>query len=331
MMIRRFAPVLAWAILGGLLAACSSSGGAFNPPPSGPHISSTITSGITANAGLYGAVTGPDGRVWFAEFSGDNLAAVTTSGTVTEYPTGASTQPCAITVGPDNNLWTGGYGASIEKVTTAGVVTTYAVAGAHVCGIISGPGGLLWFADYGNNKVGTITTSGVVTEYAMPAGSQPDDIALGSDGNLWVTDDTTHSIIKVSPAGVVLNQYSTGISSGEQPNYIAAAPDGNLYFTEDAFSSSIHDKIGRITTGGTITEIGTLSPNSYLNVITIGKDGNAYFTEYSTAKLGKVTIATGHVSETSPGLAPHGNQAITAGPDGRLWIGGKQTIWALTY
>lgn len=315
-----------------VIAGCSSSGTTFNPPQApGPQLSATYTSGISASAGLYSAVTGPDGRIWFTEFGASNLAAVTTGGTVTEYSMGGGSQPCGIAVGPDGNLWTGGYGGSIEKVNTSGaVLNSYPVAGAHVCGIVSGPGGLLWFADYGNKKVGTISTTGTVTEYSVPAGAAPYAIALGADGNLWVTDITTNSILKVSPSGVVLNQYSSGISAGNSPRYIIAAPDNNLYFMEDAFSPTKNDHVARITTGGTITEIGTLAPQTYPNVLAIGKDKNVYFTEYDTTKIGRVTLPSGTVSESSPGIGTNG-AAIDAGPDGRLWVGTRQTIYALNY
>jgi virginiamycin B lyase len=320
-------------VLGAIVAGCTSSGGTLPNPPQapGPKLSATYTSGISASAALDGGVNGPDGRIWFAEFNASNLAAVTTSGTVTEYPMGGGTQPCSIAVGPDGNLWTGGYGPSIEKVNTSGtVLSTYSVAGAHICSIISGPGGLLWFADYGNNKVGTISTSGTVNEYSLPAGAQPIGIAVGSDGNLWVTDVTTDTILKVSPSGSVLAQYSSGISAGESPQYIVAAPDKNLYFTEAAFNASKHDKVGRITTGGTITEVGTLAPQSYPDGITVGKDGNVYFTEYDATRLGRVVLPSGTVSDSSPGIGT-GAQAIVAGSDGRLWIGTSQTLYALQY
>lgn len=317
--------------LASLEVGCSSSGAASNPPFVEPVVASTFTSGITAGAGLYNAVDGPDGRIWFTEFEGDNLAAVTTSGTVTEYPMGVSSQPCGITVGPDSNIWTAGYGSTIEKVSTSGtVLNTYTVSGAHICAIISGPGGLLWFADYGNDKVGTISTSGTVIEYTLSGTPEPVGIAVGDDGNLWVTDLGNAAIDKISPAGSELATYSSGISASEDPNYIIAAPDGKLYFTEDASNSTISDKIGRITTGGTITEIGTLPPQTYPNSLAIGKDHNVYFTEYYGTDIGKITTASGSVMQFAPGIGMEGG-AIVNGPDNRLWVGTEQTIYVLTY
>ena len=40
------------------------------------------------------------------------------------------------------------------------------------------------------NKLGRITTAGVITEYSVPTGgSQPLGVALGPDGNIWFTED----------------------------------------------------------------------------------------------------------------------------------------------
>ncbi|HEY9084821.1 MAG TPA: hypothetical protein VIN40_02630 [Candidatus Tyrphobacter sp.] len=329
--------VIGLTLIGALLAACSSSGTAPNPPaPPGPVLSGTFTSGITASAALYGGVTAPDGRIWFSEFQASKLAAVTTSGTVTEYSTGANTQPCGVTVGPDNNLWAGGFGGapgnSIEKITTGGTVTNYTIPGAHVCAIVSGPGGLLWFADYGNDRVGTISTSGTINEYTIAAGAEPIGIAVGSDGNLWVTDFHLNVIYKISPSATLLATYSSGISAGFHPNLIVNAPDGNLYFEELIGSTTVGDKAARITTGGTISELGTVSPNlDGEGEIVVGKDGNVYFAEYTAGKIAEIDVSTGHVSESSPMGSVADIYGLVAGPDGRLWVGGNQTIWALKY
>lgn len=314
-----------------LLAACNSSGGGSTPAPPvvipTPALAQTVTSGITASAGLYQAVNGPDGRIWFSEFSANNLAAVTTAGTVTEYAMPGGSQPNGITVGADGNIWSGGYGGQILKVTTSGTYTAYPIAGAHIGAMVLGPDNNVWYTDYGNNTVGNITTAGVVTAYAAPAGSSPSGIAKGSDGNLWVAA-SGGSILRVTTAGV-FTQFTTGISAGGSPQAIAAAPDGNLYFTEAFFNSTLHDHIGKVTTGGTITELGSLAPNTYPNQIAAGKDGNVYFTEYNLGNLGKVTLSTGAVSE-SPFSISNGS-GIVNGPDGNLWVGGRQTIYKFTY
>jgi hypothetical protein len=98
------------------------------------------------------------------------------------------------------------------------------------------------------------------------------------------------------------------------PFGITAGADGALWFTEINAS-----KIGRITTGGTISEYAIPTSTSAPYDITSGPDGALWFTEYLTNKIGRITTG-GIVTEyaiPSMNSGPHG---ITAGPDGALWF-----------
>jgi S-layer homology domain len=55
--------------------------------------------------------------------------------------------------------------------------------------IVGGPDGNLWFAEFDNNKIGRITTAGVLKEFLIPtADSGPYGITAGTDGNLWFSE-----------------------------------------------------------------------------------------------------------------------------------------------
>src|SRR5205823_1158123 len=55
--------------------------------------------------------------------------------------------------------------------------------------ITSGADGNLWFTEESGNKIGRITTAGVITEFPVPtSGVLPADITVGPDGNLWFTE-----------------------------------------------------------------------------------------------------------------------------------------------
>ena len=330
LIVRRLFVVLAIAVL----PACSSSSSAVAPqgPVATPEppatLTSTITAGISANAGVYHFAIGADGRIWFSEFSTDKVGALTTAGTVTEYTMPALSQPNGITLGPDGNIWTGGYGGVILKVTPAGAFTAYPIAGAHIGPLTVGPDNNIWYTDYGNNKVGFITTGGAITPVTLPAGSSPSGITKGPDGNLWVADGSG-AILKVTTSGAV-TKYSAGLTATGSPNEIVTGPDGNMYFTEPFFSGTKNDKIGVITTAGVINEIGTLAPNTLPQALANGADGNVYFTEYSGGKLGRITVSTQTVSEFALGFV-YGSSAVIAGPDGHLWVGANDHIYTIAY
>src|SRR6516164_1677835 len=77
-------------------------------------------------------------------------------------------------------------------------------------------------------------------EFQLPAGSEPDGITAGPDGNLWFTEYSGNKIGRITPAGMFA-QFPLP-TPDSQPSRIAAGPDGNLWFTEQ-----YGNKIGRIT------------------------------------------------------------------------------------
>ncbi|HEY5093903.1 MAG TPA: hypothetical protein VII69_02170 [Candidatus Eremiobacteraceae bacterium] len=47
----------------------------------------------------------------------------------------------------------------------------------------------MWFTEMGKGIIGRISVSShAITEYTLPAGSQPFQITTGPDGALWITD-----------------------------------------------------------------------------------------------------------------------------------------------
>src|SRR5262249_9776004 len=72
-------------------------------------------------------------------------------------------------------------------------------------GIAAGPDGALWFAEV-PEKIGRITTAGVLSEFHLP-GFDANRIVAGSDGNLWFTEATFFQLVakigRITPAGVV--------------------------------------------------------------------------------------------------------------------------------
>jgi streptogramin lyase len=279
---------------------------------------------LPLNSAPFGITAGPDGNLWFTEYSGNKIGKITTAGVVSEFalPT-VNSRPYFITAGPDGNLWFTEAGSpKVGRITTAGVITEFSVpANLLFPGwIVTGPDGNLWFT--GDDYVGKITTAGVVTEIFI--GNTPaSGITLGPDGNLWFT--TNDAIERITPAGSI-TKFPLPAMSGAAG--ITSGPDGNLWYLDQGFS-----KIGRMTIGGVFTIFAIPSPdqggpNCTVNCglgdqpeqITPGPDGNLWFTEQLGSKgIGKVTTS-GVITEfqvPTPGSVPFG---ITAGPDGNMWF-----------
>ena len=145
--------------------------------------------------------------------------------------------------------------------------------------------------------------------------TNPAGITRGPDGNLWYTEanPAAGGIGRITPSGAI-EQFTNGLTSGSSPTGIAAGSDGALWFTE-----SDSDKIGRITTSGTITEFNVPTANSFPDQITAGPDDALWFTEHDGNKIGRITTA-GSFTEYAIPSANAQPLGITVGPDGALWF-----------
>lgn len=154
--------------------------------------------------------------------------------------------------------------------------------------------------------------------YDLP--EKPHQIALGPDGNLWITlDGLTDNIARVRPDGTVDRFTSPAIVS---PIGIVAGPDGQLWVTEG-------DAVAHFSpadpAGARRVDIAGLAPNR----IAIGPDGNLWVGSGDSV----VRIRT---DETFTAFRPTGlvsARGIAAGGDGNLYVadfGGRQVVGVTT-
>lgn len=151
--------------------------------------------------------SGPDGNLWFSmgglSDSINYIGKIDTSGNATEFALpGLGGGTPHITTGPDGNLWYlrifNNNNGAIGKIDTSGNTTEYPLPNSALAyyGITTGPDGNLWFTETGLNRVASITTSGTIVEYDLPANFGPTAITVGSDGNLWL--GTVTGIAKIA-------------------------------------------------------------------------------------------------------------------------------------
>ncbi len=156
-------------------------------------------------------------------------------------------------------------------------------------------------------------TKQIVTQtqrYHTDKGTYP---ANGSLGLFTLVQVKQWRANAVGVAGAAtITEFSLPTAFFSSPQGITAGPDGALWFTEVGAN-----KIGRITTAGSITEFAI--PASNPTNITAGPDGALWFTEVGANKIGRITTA-GSITEFSLPTIGSGPQGITAGPDGALWF-----------
>jgi len=288
-----------------------------------------------ASKDLTGIAAGADGNMWFLEGAG-RVGKISPSGAVTEYTlpgyttSGLGPVPLNITAGSDGNAWfTEAAAGDIGRITPAGTVTTYPTTSN---GIPTGPDsialgndGAVWFSEDGElgDSIGKITTSGAVTQYALPEGVYVQHVAVGPDGNMWfstgTTNPTTGAFIaayfgEITPQGVI-TEYE--IPDQSVPEDFVTGPDGNIWFIDNTGYPGQICKY--VPSTGAITTYPVPTSGAELNSLADGPDGNIWFTESNEDNIGEITTS-GAVTEypvPTPSAEPG---AIAAGPDGNMWF-----------
>ncbi len=245
------------------------------------------------------------GNVYVADSSNNTIRKVTAAGAVTTFAGMAGVQgrsdgtgsaarfldPYGVAVDGSGNIFVADTSNNtIRKITSAGVVTTFAgTAGTQ--GSVNGTGtaaqfreprgvavdgsGNVYVADYGNHVVRKITAAGVVTTLAGSAGVQGSTdgtgsaalfrgllgVAVDSAGNVYVADTSNRTIRKITAAGVVTTLAGAAGSSGSndgsgtaarfsEPRGLAVDAAGTIYVADYGAHT-----IRKVTAAGVVTTI----------------------------------------------------------------------------
>jgi len=346
-------------------AACTSG-----PPPQGVAVDTLAGTGKTGPLGGGYA----DGPAQSAEFH----------------------EPVALAFDAQGNLYVSDWvNHRIRKVTPDGTVTTVAGSGppGPYGALVDGPAdvarffrpeglavdarGNIFVADTLNNRIRRISPDGMVTTVAGsgpgtvygfdgalrdgPADealfNDPSDVAVDSEGVLYVTDRLNHVIRKIMPDGQVSTFAGTGqpgtedgvgtAASLEMPNRITMDRQGNLYVTEERFldfgERTYGFRVRKITPDGRVTTLAGTGEPGYRDgpalsaqfdvVIGIAVDpkGNILVAECGAHRIRVVTpsgtvstIAGSRLEGYADGPATEAQfwypADVAVGPDGRLYV-----------
>jgi virginiamycin B lyase len=270
-------------------------------------------------------VSGPDGRLWFAD--GNGIAAmVPTTRAVTRYPNAGFNGVGGLTVGGDGNIWA----TSINNHLIARFNISTQVFSFFASGVIfpiqitTAADGNLWYAT-GSGSAQRMLTTGQLGANTGYIGSTL-DIDLGPDGNIWIaTSESPARLFRIDPtSGASTNVF--GRITNRQPTSTTIGPDGHLWFT---YEGGLTDGVGRLVLA---TSSWTYFPRTgieYPTDIVAGRDRSLWFTSSSERRFGRAT--TGGTVTLFPPISPPGAgsrspYALTAASDGNVWFIESATV-----
>jgi streptogramin lyase len=195
-------------------------------------------------------------------------------------------------------------------------------AGRTARGLVVGPDGALWFAE-SPGYLGRITTSGALSESAIPGNWNMFVLCAGPDGALWMSGQNmvtgNSAILRRAPDGT----YSTyTLATGYQVEHLVVGADGNLWFNQTG-------KLGQITPAGVITMMNLTDANTnplHLNSLVAGPDNALWFGEDGYDALDRFDLTTRSVTMHLVRPLISGNPfpavpaTIIVGPDKRLYF-----------
>jgi len=262
----------------------------------------TFADGTGTNATLFsplGIAFDSSGIMYVADYNNQRIRKITPAGVVTTFAgngtvstvdgTGTNAtffNPAAVAVNSAGVVYVVQSSNYIRRITPEGVVTI--LAGNGTASFADGTGtnarfsavqtialdstGTLYVGDYNNHRIRRITSAGVVTTFAgngTAGGTDgtgtnatfngPTGIAFDSSGIMYVVDNNTHRIRKITPAGVVTtfaggSQGSAdGTGTNAQFNFpigIAINSTGIIYIVDN----NTH-RIRKITPAGVVTTL----------------------------------------------------------------------------
>ena len=238
----------------------------------------------------YGISEGPDGTLWFGDDGTALIGSMTTAGTLTTYAQQTAAESAFPIAGLDGRVWFGeSAGATIGAITPGNATPAeFPVSnGSGPLGDAIGSNAQVWFGlqstGGGYGPMGEIQSASpnTIAQFTQNTTQAPFALALGSDGAIWFTEEGS-DIGRVDASGTIREYVVPGSPS---LNFITPGPDGALWFADSG-----NGAIGRITTGGTITEYPAPDAGAEPAGITVGPDGNIWFTDYNNNAVGTVVL-----------------------------------------
>ncbi|MGB7047782.1 MAG: hypothetical protein WBD57_05645 [Candidatus Cybelea sp.] len=228
-------------------------------------------------------IEGPDGNMWFTDYSNDRIGMITPEGHVTFFDAGYDAAPYSMTLGADGAFWfTEGFAAKIGRLTVSGQLSSFKAASTPY-DIVTGPDGNLWY-NAENGGIYKMTTAGKTTRVRSV---YREGGLWAAAANIWFYDALNRLVEEMSTTGKILAKYA---APDCLPFALTGGPENSIWYVDAA-----NDCVARLTLSGKFYVVPTYSQknNPLLTTgIAVGPGDDLWFTATGTRGLGWIDPRT---------------------------------------
>ena len=194
----------------------------------------------TPDSGPHGLVADREGNIWFtANYKGYIGKLDPKSGQVTEYPMPdmAADDPHTPIFDRTGILWftvqQGNFIGRLDPARGSMVLKRVPTLDARPYGIAVNPQGIVFFTEFGTNKIGRIDPiSLAITSYLLPKEARPRRIAITADGMVWYTDYRRGYLGRLNPRSGDVKEWRSPGGRKSAPYGMTALQDGSIWYSE---------------------------------------------------------------------------------------------------
>lgn len=255
-------------------------------------------------------------------------------GALTAQGLAGSTEDLAFDPRPGGRGLVVGADTRLAAVSPEGGVTLIETTGeafGRVLGLAFDDAGRLYVADSGKKALMRVGTDGVVTVVADKDGDEPfispNDVAVGPDGAVYLSDSCSGKFLALSADGSVKDRIAFDPATDGGPNGVVVGPDGALWVTTENTALFCQHEVGLTDPLGGLYRIPIASDGTFGPIEAIAKGVGVFGDGLAFDALGNLyaifdTVDGFALDETIVFVLPRGGSTL------RRALAARNKVWA---